>query len=93
MRVPVADSVTRIISLVDDIVLVSDAQMLELCASPPLPSEFCWNLPVAAGLAAIRAHRFAGDQIATILTGSNIHPDSDREELLGSLSSSKAFNR
>ena len=29
VRVPVADSVTRINSLVDDIVLVSDAQMLE----------------------------------------------------------------
>jgi threonine dehydratase len=29
----------------------------------------------AAGLAAIRAHKIAGDQIATVLTGSNVHPD------------------
>jgi hypothetical protein len=26
-------------------------------------------------LAAIRAHEFPGDQLATVLTGSNVHPN------------------
>ncbi len=75
MRVPVADSVTRVNALVDDIVLVSDAQMLEAMRIAASTLGLLLEPSGAAGLAAIRAHRFAGDQIATILTGSNIHPD------------------
>jgi threonine dehydratase len=75
VRVPVADSVTRVISLVDDIVLVSDAQMLEAMRIAASTLGVLLEPSGAAGLAAIRAHRFAGDQIATVLTGSNIHPD------------------
>jgi threonine dehydratase len=75
VRVPVADSVTRVNALVDDIVLVSDAQMLEAMRIAASTLGLLLEPSGAAGLAAIRAHRFAGDQIATILTGSNIHPD------------------
>lgn len=75
MRVPVAASVERIISLVDDIVLVSDAQMLDAMRLAASTLGLLLEPAGAAGLAAIRAHKIAGDQIATILTGSNIHPD------------------
>ena len=75
VRVPVAASVERIISLVDDIVLVSDAQMLDAMRLAASTLGLLLEPAGAAGLAAIRAHKIAGDQIATILTGSNIHPD------------------
>ena len=89
VRVPVADSVTRVNFLVDDIVLVSDAQMLEAMQIAASTLGLLLEPSGAAGLAAIRAHHFAGDQIATILTGSNIHPD-----LIAKIvDSSKAFNR
>ena len=75
VRVPVADSVTRVNSLVDDIVLVSDSQMLDAMRLAVSTLGLLLEPSGAAGLAAIRAHKIAGDQIATVLTGSNIHPD------------------
>lgn len=75
VRVPVEESVKRMSTLVDDIVLVSDAQMLEAMRLAASTLGLLLEPSGAAGLAAIRAHSIDGDQIATILTGSNIHPD------------------
>jgi threonine dehydratase len=75
VRVPVAESVTRIISLVDDIVLVNDSQMLEAMRIAASTLGLLLEPSGAAGLAAIRAHTFPGDQLATVLTGSNVHPE------------------
>jgi threonine dehydratase len=73
--VPVEESVQRMKSLVDDILLVSDEQMLDAMRLAVSTLGLLLEPAGAAGLAAIRAHKIAGDQIATILTGSNIHPD------------------
>jgi threonine dehydratase len=73
--VPVPESVARMKSLVDDIVLVSDAQMLEAMRIAASTLGLLLEPSGAAGLAAIRAHRLPGDQLATILTGSNVHPE------------------
>jgi threonine dehydratase len=73
--VPIQASVERMKSLVDDIVLVSDAQMLDAMRIATSTLGLLLEPSGAAGLAAIRAHKIAGDPIATILTGSNIHPD------------------
>lgn len=62
-------------SLVDDIVLVSDEQMLEAMRLAASTLGLVLEPSGAAGLAAIRAHSIVGDRIATILTGSNIHPN------------------
>ena len=73
--VPVEESVKRMKSLVDDIVLVSDEQMIDAMRLAVSTLGLVLEPAGAAGLAAIRAHKIAGDQVATILTGSNIHPD------------------
>jgi threonine dehydratase len=75
VSVPVEASVARMKSLVDDIVLASDSQMLDAIRLTVSTLGLLLEPSGAAGLAAIRAHKITGDQIATILTGSNIHPD------------------
>jgi threonine dehydratase len=75
VQVPVAIALERMKSLVDDLVLVDDAQMLDAMRLAASTLGIVLEPSGAAGLAAIRAHDFPGDQLATILTGSNIHPD------------------
>ncbi len=75
VNVPVEASVARMKSLVDDIALVSDSQMLDAMRLAVSTLGLLLEPSGAAGLAAIRAHNIPGDHIATILTGSNIHPD------------------
>jgi threonine dehydratase len=72
--VPVQKSVEKIKHLVDENVLVDDDALIgamSLCVSA---LGFVLEPSGAAGIAAIRHHRLAGDRLATILTGSNIHP-------------------
>ena len=74
VRVPVQKAVENIKNLVDDIVLVDDDALIEamrLCVSA---LGFVLEPSGAAGLAAIRRHKLPGERLATILTGSNIHP-------------------
>lgn len=73
--IPVAEAVARMKALVDDIVLVSDEQMLEAMRIAVSKLGILLEPSGAAGLAAIRVHQIAGDPIATILTGSNIRPE------------------
>ena len=74
VRVPVQSAVEKMKNLVDDIVLVDDDALIEamrLCVSA---LGLVLEPSGAAGLAAIRRHKLAGKRLATILTGSNIHP-------------------
>ena len=72
---PVARSVERVRSLVDDIVLVEDSQMIEAMRLAVSTLGIILEPSGAAGLAAIRTHELPGERFATILTGGNIHPD------------------
>jgi threonine dehydratase len=72
---PVPKALERMQSLVDDLVLVSDAQMMDAMRLAASTLGLILEPSGAAGLAAISVHKFPGDQLATILTGSNIRPD------------------
>lgn len=75
VRVPVPESVARLVALVDDMVLVDDADLLQAIQ---LSAETLGQLlepSGAAGLAAIRVHDLPGDRLATVLTGSNLRPE------------------
>ena len=74
VRIPISKAVERMQGLVDDIVLVDDAQMLEAMRLAAGTLGIILEPSGAAGLAAIRAHAPAGDRLATVLTGGNIHP-------------------
>jgi len=75
VRVPVAKSVERLKTLVDDMVLVDDASLIEAMRLAASTLGLLLEPSGAAGLAAIRTHSLPGDRLATILTGGNIHPD------------------
>src|SRR5579864_4683339 len=72
---PVVQSLERMRSLVDDIVLVEDLQLLEGMRLAISTLGIILEPSGAAGLAAIRAHDLPGDRLATVLTGGNAHPD------------------
>ena len=72
---PVVQSLERMRSLVDDIVLVEDSQLLEAMRLAISTLGIILEPSGAAGLAAIRAHDLPGDRLATVLTGGNAHPD------------------
>ena len=60
--------------LVDDIVLVSDDELIGAMRLSLSALGLILEPSGAAGLAAIRRHELPGERLATILTGSNIHP-------------------
>jgi len=74
VRVPVQKAVEKMKNLVDDIVLVSDEALIEAMRLSASALGFVLEPSGAAGLAAIRRHELPGERLATILTGSNIHP-------------------
>jgi threonine dehydratase len=74
VRVPVQKSVEKMKNLVDDIVLVNDDALIEAMRLSASALGFVLEPSGAAGLAAIRHHELPGERLATILTGSNIHP-------------------
>ena len=74
VRVPVQKAVEKIKSLVDDIVLVDDDALIEAMRLSVSTLGLVLEPSGAAGLAAIRRHELPGERLATILTGSNIHP-------------------
>lgn len=75
VRVPVAKAVERIKNLVDEMVLVSDSQLLDAMRLAASTLGLLLEPSGAAGLAAIREHALAGEQLATVLTGSNVHTE------------------
>ncbi len=74
VRVPVQKAVEKMKNLVDDIVLVNDDTLIEAMRLSASALGFVLEPSGAAGLAAIRRHELPGERLATILTGSNIHP-------------------
>jgi len=74
VRVPVPTAVERMKGLVDDMVLVSEESLLDAMRLAATTLGLLLEPSGAAGLAAIREHELPGDRIATILTGSNVHP-------------------
>jgi threonine dehydratase len=75
VRRPKAEAVARLCALVDDMVLVGEADLLESMSVALRTIGILIEPAAAAGLAAIRAGHVAGDRVATVLTGSNVHPD------------------
>lgn len=74
VHVPVRKSVEKMKHLVDDIVLVNDDALIEAMRLSASALGFVLEPSGAAGLAAIRTLELPGERLATILTGSNIHP-------------------
>ena len=74
VRLPVQKAVENIRDLVDDIVLVDDDALIEAMRLSAAALGLVLEPSGAAGLAAIQRHRLPGERLATILTGSNIHP-------------------
>jgi threonine dehydratase len=72
---PVARSLDRVRSLVDDIVLVEDSQLIDAMRLALSTLGIILEPSGAAGLAAIRTKDLPGDRLATVLTGGNAHPD------------------
>ena len=72
--VPVPKAVERMQGLVDEMVLVDDAQMIAAMRLAVSTLGIVLEPSGAAGLAAIQVHPLVGDRLATILTGGNIHP-------------------
>jgi threonine dehydratase len=77
---PIAESVARMRALVDDMVLVDDAELIQAMRLAASTLGLVLEPAGAAGLAAISRHNLPGDLIATVLTGGNI-----RAELLETL--------
>jgi threonine dehydratase len=72
---PIEESVRRVRALVDEIVLVDDAAILEAMV---LAARTLGILPEpagAAGLAAIATAGIPGDRVATVITGANPRPE------------------
>jgi threonine dehydratase len=74
VRVPVRKSVETMKDLVDDIVLVDDDELIAAMRLSVTSLGLVLEPSGAAGLAAIRRHKLPGERLATILSGSNIHP-------------------
>jgi threonine dehydratase len=75
VRVPVPESVARLVVLVDDMVHVDDDALV---AAMRLAAETLGLLlepSGAARLAALRAHDLPGQRVPTVLTGSNVRPE------------------
>ena len=75
VRVPVPESVNRLVALVDDMVLVDDSDLLEAMQLSVRTLGLLLEPSAAAGLAAIRVHNLPGDRLATVLTGSNLRAE------------------
>jgi threonine dehydratase len=73
-RLPVRKSLEMMKDLVDDIVLVTDDELIDAMRLSLTTLGLVLETSGAAGLAAIRRHKLPGERLATILTGSNIHP-------------------
>jgi threonine dehydratase len=75
VRVPVPESIARLITLVDDMVLVDDDALRDAMRLAVDTLGLLLEPSAAAGLAAIRTHDVPGARLATVLTGSNARPE------------------
>lgn len=72
---PIPESLTRMIRLVDDLVLVDDPALLAAIHLAMTTLGLILEPAGAAALAALTTHNLPGSLAAVILTGSNLHPD------------------
>jgi threonine dehydratase len=74
IRTPVADAVADLDGLVDDIVRVADATLVDAMRRVHAHAGLVAEPSAVAGLAAILEDRaaFAGQRVATVLTGGNV---------------------
>jgi threonine dehydratase len=74
VRVPVPEALDDLRPLVDDVLLVDDAQLLGAMRMLHDAEGLVCEPSAAAGLAALAAHpeRYAGRRVATVLTGRNL---------------------
>jgi threonine dehydratase len=84
VRVPVASAVEEVRSAVDDVMHVSDAEMIEGMRALFIDAGLVVEPAGAAGIAAVKklSGQLAGKHVAVIVTGSNISPDAF-ERLIG----------
>jgi threonine dehydratase len=75
VSVPIAESVARMGQLVDDVVLVDDADLLDAMRLAATTAGLLLEPAGAAGLAAIARHDLPGELIATVLTGGNLRAE------------------
>ena len=75
VRVPVPESVARLVALVDDMVVVEDRDLLDAMQLSVRTLGILLEPSKTAELAAIRVHDIPGDRLATVLTGSNVRPE------------------
>jgi len=71
---PIARSLERVRALVDDFVMVDDAAMRRGVQTVASALGLLLEPSGASGIAAIAGGKISGGQIATVLTGSNVHP-------------------
>ena len=71
---PIARSLERVRALVDEFVLVDDAAIRRAMQATAAALGLLLEPAGASGLAAIAAGGIPGERIATVLTGSNVHP-------------------
>ncbi|MCG5220749.1 pyridoxal-phosphate dependent enzyme [Streptosporangium soli] len=76
---PVPESVRRMRTLVDDMVLVDDGAMIAAADLVRVALGLVIEPAGAAGLAAIAVHDLPGRRLAAILTGGNVRPEPLRE--------------
>jgi threonine dehydratase len=81
VRVPVPEAVTDMMGIVDDVLLVSDAQMIAAMRLVFAHAGLLVEPAGAAGVAALLAHgaEFSGRRVATVLCGSNLTSAQVRE--------------
>ena len=72
VHTPIPESVERVCVLVDDMVVVEDADMLAGMRTALATLGVLPEPAGAAGLAAIAAHDLPGDVVATVVTGANV---------------------
>ncbi len=74
VRVPIAEAVEDMRGIVDDVLLVSDAQIVQAMRLVYAHTGFQLEPAGAVGVAAIVAHspQFVGKRVATVLCGSNV---------------------
>jgi threonine dehydratase len=77
VRVPILEAVHDMQGVVDDVLLISEAHIVEAMRLVYQHAGLVLEPAGAVGVAAIVAHRtqFAGQRVATVLCGSNVQPD------------------
>jgi threonine dehydratase len=80
---PVPESVARILPLIDEFVLVEDADMIDAMRIAAHTLGMLLEPAGAAGIAAIRRHDMDGERIAVLLTGQGV-PNAHWDAVFGS---------